>query len=29
LPPQATDRLTSTMPRRQQHAHPTAAAIHR
>lgn len=30
LPPQSTDRLTATMPRRQQqHAHPTAAAIHR
>ena len=29
MPPQATDRLTSTMPRRQQHTHPTAAAIHR
>jgi transcriptional regulator with XRE-family HTH domain len=30
LPAQATERLTATMPRRQQqHAHPTAAAIHR
>jgi transcriptional regulator with XRE-family HTH domain len=29
LPAQATDRLTATMPRRQQHANPTAAAIHR